>query len=314
MKKRFFMAMAALVTMTLSFAQEYMVVENVNGGYARYDVDVIKQAYFMTFEATGAGTADNPFNVAGANAKCKEIGTVPSTEQYYVKGYVVSISSNSLYIADDMVGINRIYTEAPISNAHELKPGDEVVVLGTLYNYNNLTPNIVSGQIIAINGQAIELPKPRGSGTQEDPYNVQAILNIIHSLNADTPLEEAYYVKGTITNIFDVSTVATYNNCTFNISDDQNGTNILFVYRCKGLGGQDITDENFIKVGDEVVIYCTSWVNYKGVTPETRQGFAYIYSINGNTSVSATSPTTTLSPATATSRAKSTAKATGSTT
>ena len=284
MKKRLFMAMAALVTMTMSFAQEYMIFENVNGGIARFDVSVVKQGYFMTFEATGAGTADNPFNVAGANAKCKEIGTAPSTEQYYVKGYVISVSNKSLYIADDMGGINRIYTEASISASYELKKGDEVVVLGNLYNYNNLTPYVVSGQIISINGQTIELPKPQGAGTLEDPYNVQAIIDIINALAADTPLETPYYVKGIVTNVSDVSTVATYNNCTFNISDDKYGTNTLLLYRCKGLGGNDITDENFIKVGDEVVIYSTAWINYKGVTPETKQGASYIYSINGKTS------------------------------
>ena len=191
MKKRLFMAMAALVTMTMSFAQEYMIFENVNGGIARFDVSVVKQGYFMTFEATGAGTADNPFNVAGANAKCKEIGTAPSTQQYYVKGFVISVSNKSLYIADDMGGINRIYTEAYISASYELKRGDEVIVLGNLYNYNNLTPYVVSGQITSINGQAIELPKPQGAGTLEDPYNVQAIIDIINALAADTPTRSA---------------------------------------------------------------------------------------------------------------------------
>jgi len=41
----------------------------------------------------GDGTKDNPYNVAGAVEKCKEIGTEVSTEKYYVKGLVVATTN-----------------------------------------------------------------------------------------------------------------------------------------------------------------------------------------------------------------------------
>lgn len=281
MKKRVLLALAALFSMTLSFAQEYMILENINGAYARFDVDIIKQAYFKTYEASGEGTAENPFNVAAANSKCKEIGPNPSTEQYYVKGYVVSVSSYYFYIADDKDGINRIYTEAYLPGAYELKRGDEVVVYCSLYNYNNLTPEMI-GQITSINGQKIELPEPKGSGTLEDPYNVQAAIEYIKALGADVQSEKDIYIKGYITNIKEQFS-ALYGNAQFTMSDSKGGGNSLIFYRGLYLGNRKWTDGDLsLNEGDEVII-CGKVVYYKGTTPETVQAKAYIYSLNGKT-------------------------------
>ena len=139
------------------------------------------------------------------------------------------------------------------------------------------------GQILPPNGEeeAVEF-EPAGSGTLAEPYNVQAIVNIVSALEAGVALEKEYYVKGYVTNIPNNGISASYNNATFYISDDKEGNNRFYIYRAKGLGGGDITDEGFIKLGDEVVVCCSSWVNYQGNTPETSQGKAYIYSINGS--------------------------------
>lgn len=126
---------------------------------------------------------------------------------------------------------------------------------------------------------------PSGSGTLEDPYNVAAILEIVQALPADEPLSKELYVKGIVTDIpdGDYGISSKYNNATFYISDNAEGSNSFEIYRCKGHGGNDITDANLLSVGDEVVIFCSEWVNYKGNTPETKQGAGYIYSINGKT-------------------------------
>ena len=152
------------------------------------------------------------------------------------------------------------------------------------------------GQILPPNGEeeAIEF-EPAGSGTLAEPYNVQAIVNIVSALEAGVALEKEYYVKGYVTNIPNNGISASYNNATFYISDDKEGNNRFYIYRAKGLGGGDITDEGFIKLGDEVVVCCSSWVNYQGNTPETSQGKAYIYSINGSSEGGSTpTPTETL--------------------
>ena len=190
-----------LASVTLSFAQEYMLIENIYGDITRYDIGTIKQAYFKTFEVTGSGIAEAPFNVAAANEKCKGMGSNPSEQQYYVKGYVSSIVRSyygvaNFYIADDLSGINRLYAcDVQVPVDRELKIGDEVVILVSLYNYNKLSPE-ATGSIVTINGEAVELRKAHGSGTVEDPYNVWAILDIVSALEVGVPLEKEMYVKG----------------------------------------------------------------------------------------------------------------------
>ena len=62
-------------------------------GYQR-DSYVIKTTIsrFGTGEAKGTGTLDDPFNVAAAIAKAQEVGETATTDSYYIKGKVKSIS------------------------------------------------------------------------------------------------------------------------------------------------------------------------------------------------------------------------------
>ena len=59
--------------------------EFTQGNYI-YSLNGQAGGYGETGEAKGTGTKDDPFNVAAAIAKCKEIGTTASTDKYYVKG------------------------------------------------------------------------------------------------------------------------------------------------------------------------------------------------------------------------------------
>ena len=149
------------------------------------------------------------------------------------------------------------------------------------------------GQIVPPSGGGDDVVEfePAGSGTLADPYNVQAIINTVSALEAGVGLEKEMYVKGYVTSIPNNGISASYNNATFYISDDKEGNNRFYIYRAKGLGGGDITDESFIKVGDEVVVYGNGWVNYNGNTPETQQGKAYVYSVNGKTGGDTPEPT-----------------------
>lgn len=143
-------------------------------------------------------------------------------------------------------------------------------------------------------GGGTEVVEPKGSGTEADPYNVAAIIEFVKGLAADVDTPKEYYVKGIVSEIPSgndgISTQ--YNNVSFYISD-ANANNKFYIFRAKGLNGGDVT-ENMIKVGDEVVIYCDKWVNYKGNTPETKQGSAYIVSINGTAGGGGDTPTETL--------------------
>lgn len=383
--KKILFAIAALFCTTLSFAQEYMVIENPAGGYSAFDVSVISQAYFKEFPTSGEGTKENPFNVAAANAKCKEVGAEPSAEKYYVKGIVVttynhSNGSTTAYIADDESGINRLYIyKLPLPEGITLSRNDEVVIYGVLYHYRNLTTEM-EGDVVAINGQAIsgdsvetvpisnviagedgvtycvrgevtkiantkygnfyikdetgevyiygtqdangawnfanlgievgdivtvmgprkdyngtvelvnvrvlkiEKPviEPKGSGTLADPYNVQAVLNYIETLGADTPSEQEVYIKGYVTSIREAFT-AQYGNASFTISDTRAGANSFLVYRALFLENKKWVEGNAtLNEGDEVIVY-GKVTNYKGTNPETVQNTAYLYSLNGKT-------------------------------
>ena len=142
-----------------------------------------------------------------------------------------------------------------------------------------------SGDVVVI--------EPSGTGTEADPYNVAGVLEYISGLGADTPSPKEVYIKGYAVELTDIS--AEYHNATFTMSDNADGTaNKFTVYRAAGLGNQQITKDNvdFIKQGDMVVV-CGKVTNYKGNTPETVQGAAYVYSVNGNKG-GGTTPATTL--------------------
>ena len=273
-----------------------MVVENHAGGYSSFDVSIIKQATFVNYPASGEGTKESPFNVAAANAKCKEIGQEPSADNYYVKGYVISSGRNSngpaAYIADDMTGINRLYVyQVTLPNNVTLNYGDEVIIYGCLYNYRAVTPEM-EGYVVNINGQPYEDAAPQGSGTLSDPYNVAAVVNYVKSLGADVESPNDVYITGIITDINEPFGT-TYGNATFKIADTENSSTTFQIYRCLYLDNVKYTDETAqnIKLGDRVLM-CGKVVNYRGTTPETVQNKAYVVSINSSQTGDEATPVT----------------------
>lgn len=121
----------------------------------------------------------------------------------------------------------------------------------------------------------VEAINPTGNGTLEEPFNIAAVNQFI---KAGVGLDQNVYIKGIVSTIDEIS--VSNGNATFYISDNGTILNQFYVYRCKGLNNENVTSEDIIKLGDEVII-CGKVVNYNG-TYETSQGAAYIYSINGN--------------------------------
>ena len=143
------------------------------------------------------------------------------------------------------------------------------------------------GQPINPNAGETVVIEPVGSGTETDPFNAAGVLEKAKTLTADQTTDEEYYIKGYVTDppsyttySYDISPSTKYNNATFGLADEKDGTSIFFIFRCKGLGGGDITDAEFIKKGDLVVIK-GKLSNYNGESPQTAQNAAYIVSING---------------------------------
>ena len=123
-----------------------------------------------TGEAKGTGTQADPFNIAAAIAKCKEIGTTASTEKYYVKGIVVkggTVSGGFGNVTFDMGDTKDATTTfkafqvagtdgEKLADGYTVNAGDEVVIYGPIYNYQGNTPETSgknAAQIVTINGK-----------------------------------------------------------------------------------------------------------------------------------------------------------------
>lgn len=118
--------------------------------------------------------------------------------------------------------------------------------------------------------------EPKGTGTQNDPFNVIGALNFI---DEGENLDQAVYVSGYVVKIDNIDT--SFGNATYYISDDSTSTTTtLEVYRGRYLGGENFTSTDQLKVGDKVVV-CGQVVNYEG-TKEFTSG-NYIYSLNNKT-------------------------------
>ncbi len=121
----------------------------------------------------------------------------------------------------------------------------------------------------------------KGNGTLESPYTCADAIHYVKSLGQKES-EIEVYVKGFITSITDEFS-AQHGTASFVMSDTKNGSNKFTFWRCLYLGNKKfVNGDTQIKVGDEVIIY-GKVVNYKGNTPETVQGAAFLYSLNGVT-------------------------------
>ncbi|MBQ9644832.1 MAG: hypothetical protein IJV24_00550 [Prevotella sp.] len=135
----------------------------------------------------------------------------------------------------------------------------------------------------------------KGTGTIDDPFNAAAANAYAKSLGtAESP--EAVYIKGKVVSIkenFDQKNPNTgqlYGNATFYIGDDTNSSETFYCYRVLYLGNKKYSSGDLLAEGDEVVVY-GKVVNFGGNTPETVQGTAYLYSLNGNTGSGTDQPT-----------------------
>lgn len=267
----------------------------------------------------GSGTLEDPYSVAGVIEYVQSLGSdVQSSSMVFVKGKVSTISQDYTYnvsngntfgnarfnISDDgtatngeFICYNCFYMAAKqkfVAGQTDIKAGDDVIVVGKVVNYKGNTPEFVSGEnyLYSLNGVTGTAPtpetplKPSGTGTKEDPYNVDGIITYVKALAADTQTTEQFYVKGKVSTIsqnftYNVTNGNTWGNARFNISDDGSATNEFICYNCFYFNGEKFVEgQTDIKAGDEVIVV-GNVVNYKGNTPEFVSGKNHIYSLNG---------------------------------
>ena len=252
-------------------------------------------------------TPSNPFNVASANMVIEvmklfgETGYNKEGALFYVKAKISKIDEVStqygnatFYISDDgteesqlMVYHCNYLENTKFTAEDQIKVGDEVIILGhpKVYKGKDADPvnEITSCYIYSLNGNK------KAEGGTPDPdapkqIGIAEALTIISGLEDGKATSEEYLVKGIIVSIEEVST--SYGNATFNLADNaaDGKEKQVKVFRAKGFDNEKITDENIIKVGDELVVkgQLQKYVKNDVITPEVSS--CYIYSINGNRS------------------------------
>ena len=233
-------------------------------------------------EAKGTGTKDDPFNVAGAIAKCQQIGSNPSTEKYYVKGTAVdgataddSFNNITFDIADTEGGAKFKCFQVkgtdgkPLPSGFAIKKGDEVVVYGPMYNYKGNTPETEgksAAYIVTVNGKATgeggggNTPQPTNTSTFDNPYTVAKALDTANALSDNETTTEEFYIKGKVSRKANTAdeigpnSSKKYKDMNYYISDDGTQSKELYIYRGKYLDGADFTDFEQLKENDEVVV------------------------------------------------------------
>ena len=247
-------------------------------------------------------SADDPFTIEEAIAKCLEIGSTSDGVIYYARGYISSIKEVStsygnatFNISDDGSNDNAltVYRSKWLENAsftaeNQIGVGDEVIIRGKLVNFTrdnvNYTPEF-SGDVFVVSHKAA------GPGSRLRPFTADEATDfIMNNLEVGQSTDDEYYIAGEIVridspekNLFN----AQYGNASFYIADDEDPANTQFyVYRTFYLGNRKwVEGDTQIQVGDKVVV-CAKLTKYKDsktgdIIPETVQKATYLYSLNG---------------------------------
>ena len=248
----------------------------------------------VVIEPTGSGTEADPYNVAAAIEKCKEIGDetpTASSPKYYVKGIVTtageadaSYGNATFVISDDENGTNKFtafqvlgFNGAKMPAGYSIPVGAEVVIYGPIYNYKGNTPETGGkgmAYIYSINGEGGgDQPSGETIGTKDDPIKASEALTKINALADGEKSTSKAYVKGKIVKVTtSQENFEKYGNINYWISDDGTEANQVQVYAGDGLNGEKFKSVNDIAAGDEVVVFGTLYKyvnkNSGAVTPE----------------------------------------------
>lgn len=261
----------------------------------------------------GEGTLEKPYTVADAIKYARSFGQAESDQSVYIKGFITAITEvyNTNYgnaafeISDTKDGANKFtfYRGLYLGNKKftngntQIKVGDEVIVYGPVVNFKGNIPETVQGSayLYSLNGVTSagggddKPAEVKGTGTLEDPFNAAGAVAYAKEVG-DKESDKDVYIKGKVASITE-QYGTDYGNASFTISDDGAAVNDFTVYRALYLGNKKYTTGKLLNQGDEVIV-CGKVTNFKGNTPETVQGKAYLYSLNGEKEVEGgTTPT-----------------------
>ena len=169
--------------------------------------------------------------------------------------YTVAVGNDPEYIDDEnYVGV--FYDGNPL-------PVSKSTIIKAMAVKNGKTSNIVTAKYTIVN--------TTGKGTVESPFSVADALLVVDALDNGQKTADEYVIKGSVTEVTEIS--LDYGNATFKIAD-AGSADVLTVFRAKDANGENITDENYVKVGDKVAVQgkLQKYVSGETVTPEVAQG------------------------------------------
>lgn len=127
---------------------------------------------------TGKGTAESPYTATDAIQVCQKLTASEQVENVYVAGKISKIDgvdtgtygNATYYISKDGTTTNQFeifrgfyFNGDKFTAIGQIKVGDDVVVNGTLVNYNGTTPEMTTGsKIVLLNGK--DKPEEGGQG------------------------------------------------------------------------------------------------------------------------------------------------------
>ena len=157
---------------------------------------------------------------------------------------------------------------------------DDENYTGVFYDGNPLTVSkstiikamaVKNGKTSSIVTATYTIVNTTGKGTAESPFSVADALLVVDALDNGQKTADEYVIKGNVTEVTEIS--LDYGNATFKIAD-AGSADVLTVFRAKDANGENITDENYVKVGDKVAVQgkLQKYVSGETVTPEVAQG------------------------------------------
>ena len=239
-------------------------------------------ATVTSVEKTGTASVDYP----AAKDVTADAATYAATVAEYIQFTgVLKVSGNYFNVeidgADPATKQGSVVNPVDALGAKDFD-GKKVTVTGFF--------NGLSGGNKYLNVIATKIEEAGAKGTLANPYTpleaCDAVKDLTWTDNNTYDTTGDVYVAGKISRIANKGTYTeggTYGNASFFISADGTENGEFQVFRALYLGNKKFeAGQTDIKVGDDVIIY-GKLMNYKGNTPETVSGKAYLYSLNGKT-------------------------------
>ena len=253
-------------------------------------------SYIYSLNGEAGKEDDTDYSKCESKTIAEFIRIADKSTYYKLTGKVSKFNSQycSMDITDESGSIYVYSVDNKSDWSSKISDGGTVVLAG-LYDYYAAKEQheVVNAHILSFTagegGGEDDTLNPKGSGTLEDPYNVDGILSYVKKLPAGETSSEQFYVKGKVSTVtqtytYNVTNGKTYGNARFNISDSGDAKNEFICYNCYYFNNEKFVEgQTDIKVGDEVIVV-GNVVNYNGNTPEFASGKSYLYSLNGATS------------------------------